>query len=99
MDSCFSGAITRDDMARMIARYDPELEEMKKALEKLRLEMETGAEADERNRIRQELRALLTFERESEVLKGALLSQILVFKDRHMELYLSHLSRCFLFRD
>ena len=82
-------------MQAMNQRYDSRLDTLRERLEKLKEDKPTSREI--KSCIQEEITGLLNGEIESEVFYKHLLEQLTVFKDRHMELKLSHLPMVFHF--
>lgn len=96
MDSYFSRDITKEDMKVMKQRYDQQLTDLQQRV--TTMEGKTGTDADSlKTLMENELVSILEGETESEVFQKTILHSLTVFKDRHMELRLSHLPWVFWF--
>lgn len=100
MDSFFSGEITKEDMLAMKLRYDKQLEALKTKIAKAKTCQNKDDDPNHLKEVIQaEAYAILKMEVESEVFCKTVLHQLTVFKDRHMELSLNHLSHVFVFAE
>lgn len=97
LDSFFSGDITKADMLSMNLHYDEQLEILHtRADEAYRKQMDSQ---QKKSHIESKIEAILNGSTESEVFYKNILHSLTVFKDRHMELRLNHLSMVFQFSE
>ena len=98
MDSYFSGEISKEDMQVMKRKYDQQMDELHQKVEDAELlQRENRDSKTLRNYIQSEVTGILNGEIESEVFCKTILSNLTVYKDRHMELRLNFLPQIFQF--
>lgn len=100
MDACFSGQITMEDLNVMQQRYTQQLKQLELRQEKARQLHAAGQNVEQRKgEITAQLQSILCLETVSDVFCKSVLERLTVWKDRHMELRLQHLSQVFCFTD
>ncbi len=98
MDAYFSREISIEDMVSFTAKYEQQLNNIRKRLEEAEKRKDKRQDSEElRLRIQSEVTAILNGETESEVFYKNLLQNLTVFKDRHMELRLNRLPQVIYF--
>ncbi|MBQ8599289.1 MAG: hypothetical protein IJ411_04150 [Oscillospiraceae bacterium] len=96
LDAYFEKEITKQEMTAMKAKYDEQLRRLQLRMEQAQLRTPAANDAD---KIRLTLEAVLAGETESEGLYKKLVEQLTVYRDRHMELKLNNLPQIFLFEE
>lgn len=96
LDAYFEKEITKQEMTAMKAKYDEQLRRLQLRMEQAQLRTPAANDAD---KIRLTLEAVLAGETESEGLYKKLVEQLTVYRDRHMELKLNHLPQIFRFEE
>lgn len=98
LDIYLDNDISKADMQDMMEKYQGKLDALQERLAKVE-EMEASGCAPHQLKaeIEAELAALLNGEVDNEVFYRALLDQMTVYKDRHIELRLNHLQQVFQF--
>ena len=100
MDACFSGQITMEDLNIIQHRYAQQLKQLKLRLEQVQLLQAAGQNLEQRKaEITVKLQSILCVETESDIFCKSVLEQLTVWKDRHMELRLQHLTQVFYFTE
>ena len=98
LDAFFSGEISREEMQVMKAHCSRQLCSLRQQLEAAQCRELPGCASPE-EALRQEITELLSGQTESCMFYHAILDQITVFKDRHLELRLNGLPQVFHFSD
>ena len=100
MDSYFSGELPKQDMQAMMQRYEKQIDHLKERLDRyLQKHIDNEEHRPARENISEVLTAILRGDTESEAFLKNILHSLTVFKDRHMELRLNHLSMVFHFTE
>ena len=100
MDSYFSGEISKEEMQRMKQKYNLKIEELTRRKTQAQLRQKESRDPKSlRREIENKLYAVLMGEAESEVFYKSMLKNLKVFKDRHVELRLTHLPHIFRFEE
>lgn len=98
MDSYFAGTISKDDMLSMGNRYEQQIRELNCCLAEAVRRKEAHTDQNGlRIRLREEIAAIVHGQVESEAFEKAMIHQLTVFKDRHLELRLNLLEQVFHF--
>ena len=92
MDSYFSGEITKEEMLTMKQKYHAQMANLQNRLQKV-----TAPKPEYADLIRSEINAVISGTASTEAIYKVLLKELTVYKDKHVELKLKHLSQVFYF--
>ena len=98
LDAFFSRQITKEETELMNERYDMELDALRARLEVARAQGEAARETETlRKAVKKKITAVVGGETDSDVFYKTLLDQMVVYRDKRVELYLNDLPQKWIF--